>query len=232
MSDQSSGHKGHIDQPTPPPNFNMLAGSYRWLECLTFGPFLARTRSTFLPQMADRRNALILGDGDGRFTARLLCANPAVHVHAVDSSAAMLRALIRRARPHAARVMTELADARTWRPGAGAGPYDAVFTHFFLDCLTTAEIQAAAEILRPFLAHSAVWVVSEFAVPPSRFGRFVARPLIWGLYQVFAALTGLAVRTLPDHACALQAAGFALKERQTRLAGLLVSELWCAASDT
>lgn len=211
---------------TPPPNFNRLAGAYRWLEYFTFGPWLARARFAFLPRLAQCRNALILGDGDGRFTARLLGANPTVRIHAIDASPAMLRALMRRAGPHAGRVLTEVADARLWRPANGIPPYDAIFTHFFLDCLTTAEIESMAEALRPSLSHSAAWVVSEFAVPSGLFGRVVARPLIWGLYRVFGALTGLTVRALPDHHRALRAAGFALRERQTRLAGLLISELW------
>ena len=224
--------KRHARESAAPPNFNRLAGAYRWLEYFTFGPWLARTRFTFLPRLANCRNALVLGDGDGRFTARLLGANPTIRIHAIDASPTMLRALVRRAGPHADRVATQVADARLWRPdqdGDWDQPYDAIFTHFFLDCLTTTEIQSMAETLRPFLLPCAVWVVSEFAVPRGLFGQFIARPLIWCLYRVFAALTGLTVRALPDHARALQAAGFGLNERQTRLAGLLVSELWRAA---
>ncbi len=86
-----------------------------------------------------------------------------------------------------------------------------------------------AETVRPSLSPAAIWVVSEFAVPPGWFGDCVARPLVWVLYRVFGALTGLTVRTLPDHESALQAAGFTLLERQTRLAGLLVSEIWSTA---
>jgi ubiquinone/menaquinone biosynthesis C-methylase UbiE len=216
-----------------PPNFDRLAGPYRWLEYLTFGPWLARTRCAFLPQLAECQNALVLGDGDGRFTARLLIANSTVRVHAIDASPAMLRALVRCAGPHAARISTQLADARFWRPERielRDQEYDAICTHFFLDCLTTTEIQSMAKAVRPLLSPSAVWVVSEFAIPRGLFGRFLARPLLWGLYRVFGVLTGLTVRTLPDHELALRVAGFSLRERQTGLAGLLVSELWSPVS--
>jgi len=226
MSTISNLRTRHGAQPSPPANFNPLAGPYRWLEYMTFGPWLARARFAFLPQLTNCRNALVLGDGDGRFTARLLRSNRSVRVHAVDASPAMLRALVRRAGPHSARVVTEVADLRGWSPSPENRPFDAIFTHFFLDCLTTAEIQSMAETLRPSLAPSAVWVVSEFAVPPGVFGRFIARPLVWGLYRAFAALTGLTIRRLPDHDFALGAAGFVLRESQTRLAGLLVSQLW------
>jgi SAM-dependent methyltransferase len=168
------------------PNFNRLAGPYRWMERLTFGPCLAWCRFAFLARAASCRHALVLGDGDGRFAARLLRANPHIHIDAVDASSSMLRALNENAGPHAARVRTHLADARQWHPAAGS-PYDLVVTHFFLDCLTTL---------------SAL------------------------LYRSFRQLTGLTVRTLPDHPTALRSAGFTLIERRPRLAGLLVSELW------
>jgi ubiquinone/menaquinone biosynthesis C-methylase UbiE len=207
------------------PNFNRLAGPYRWMERLTFGPCLAWCRFAFLARAASCRHALVLGDGDGRFAARLLRANPHIHIDAVDASSSMLRALNENAGPHAARVRTHLADARQWHPAAGS-PYDLVVTHFFLDCLTTDEIQSVATRLRSTLSPTGVWIVSEFAIPPNWYGRLVARPLIALLYRGFGQLTGLTVRTLPDHPTALRSAGFTLIERRPRLAGLLVSELW------
>ena len=210
------------------PNFNRLAGIYRWMEWFTFGPFLHRCRCTFLSRLAHSEDALILGDGDGRFTARLLRANPQIRILAIDGSSAMLRALTRRAGTHGTRVQTQLADIRAWQPESrpDAPPVDLVVTHFFLDCLTTSEVHSLAARLRPAVLPSAKWLVSEFAVPRGWFGSLVARPLVRTLYEVFALLTGLTVRTLPDHASALVSAGFTLVERRTHLAGLLVSELW------
>ena len=207
-----------------PPDFNRLARLYRWMELITFGPFLARARFTFLQKLTVSRRALILGDGDGRFTARLLRANPDIQIDAVDASPAMLRTLLRRAGSNAARVRTYLADARTFQPPNP--PYDLIVTHFFLDCLTTAEVQSLAATLRRSAAPHAQWLVSEFAVPSTVFGRLVAAPLIRSLYLAFALLTGLTLRTLPDHPAALAQSGFVLQTQCPHLAGLLVSELW------
>ena len=57
------------------------------------------------------------------------------------------------------------ADARTFHPPNP--PYDLIVTHFFLDCLTTAEIQSLAATLRAARRPQALWLVSEFAVPPT-----------------------------------------------------------------
>jgi ubiquinone/menaquinone biosynthesis C-methylase UbiE len=227
-----------------PPNFNRLATAYRWMEFLSFGPWLALTRRTFLFTIANCRCALILGDGDGRFSASLLHANPAITLLAVDGSQAMLRALLRRAGPLGIRVHTEQADIRDWQPPiltrdslhpqvsptqTVRPPFDLVVTHFFLDCLNNNEVLALALKIRRVVTPGALWLVSEFAIPPGWFGRCFARPLIACLYAAFGLLTGLAVCRLPDHTSALHKAGFKLRERRTRLAGLLIAELWTVA---
>jgi hypothetical protein len=213
------------------PNFNSLARLYRWMEFLTFGPWLSFTRRTFVSHLTHSRRALVLGDGDGRFTARLLRANRGVIIDAVDASGAMLQRLLRRAVPHGDRVSVHLADARGWQPSeTNLDPCcDLIATHFFLDCLTQAEVESLATRLRSAVSPTAHWVISEFAIPADWFGRLVARPLVAILYVSFGLLTGLTVRSLPDHASALRQAGFDLQERRTRLAGLLIAELWCVS---
>ena len=211
------------------PGFDRLAKLYLWMEFVTFGPLLAACRTSFLAEMKSARRALVLGDGDGRFTAALLRENQQVRVTAVDASEAMLNQLVRRAGANADRVSVHWADARGWKPEDSEpenGPYDLVATHFFLDCLSTEECRALAVKLRGAVSPSAAWIVSEFAVPEGAFGQLVAGPLVWLLYRAFAVLTGLRVRTLPDYHSALREAGFALLKSRGRLRGLLVSEMW------
>lgn len=207
------------------PNFDRLARVYRWMEWASFGPFLWWCRCTFLTEMGACRRALVLGDGDGRFTARLLETNQAVQVDAVDASAAMLRALVGGAGRHAARVRMVCGDVRELQPAPSAS-YDLVVTHFFLDCLSSEEVRVLAERVRGAVTPRAKWVVSEFAVPEGLFGGWVARPVVGGLYWAFGWLTGLGQRRLPEYGAELRAAGFGLVERRKRLGGLLVSEVW------
>lgn len=205
-------------------NFNGLARVYRWLEWFTFGSILWRCRCAFLGEMKNRRAALVIGDGDGRFTARLLECNSQVVVEAQDASEAMLHQLRLRAAGNINRVRTRLTDAR--RPNFLAGRFDLVATHFFLDCLTTSEVEALAVQIRGRLEPDAVWVISEFAVPDNLFGLLVARPLVSALYFAFGWLTGLTIRKLPEHHHALRTAGFVLRQQRKWFRGLLVSEVW------
>lgn len=206
------------------PSFNGLARVYRWMEWASFGPWLQYCRCAFLPSMMDRRKALILGDGDGRFTARLLRANPQIQIDVVDASSAMLNLLIRRAGKDGSRVHAECADIRNWRPSDDG--YDLIVSHFFLDCLTTHQIEDLADKLRRASIPLALWVISEFAIPQNVYGRWLARPLVAGLYRAFGVLTGLNNRQLPDHRTALSNSGLDLRANRQYLGGLLVSELW------
>jgi len=223
-------HSFHTQKRDAPPQFDRLAQFYRWMEYFSFGPLLMRCRIEFLPRLAHCRNALLIGDGDGRFTARLLETNHEIRVDAVDSSPAMLKALVRRARKSSSRLRTEVADARAWQP-CNSEPYDLIVTHFFLDCLTTDEVRSLAARVRAASTRNAIWLVSEFAVPQSIFGRIVARPLVFALYLAFGILTGLRIRTLPSYPAALAESGFRLANRRTRLWGLLASELWTLDQD-
>ena len=208
----------------PHPNFDFIARPYRWLEYLTFGLMLERCRFHFLPELKGTRRALVLGDGDGRFLARMLAANPLLQADAVDLSPAMLGLLQSRAARIGAgeRIALHCADARTFAP---SGSYSLIVTHFFLDCLTMEEVETLVSRLLPHLAPGARWVVSEFAVPSGAFS-VPANCIVRTLYAAFRLLTGLRVRRLPDYSAVLGSAGLSLIAERRWLRGLLVSELW------
>jgi SAM-dependent methyltransferase len=212
-------------QPSTP-NFDGIAGLYRWMEYLTFGRALERCRTHFLPRLSDRRRALVLGDGDGRFLARMLTANPSLHADAVDTSAAMLYLLGRRAAAAsptgAARLRTHHASALGFATGSTC---DLVVTHFFLDCLAQSEVNLLARELARHASPTALWLFSDFRIPGTAM-HWPARILIRLLYFAFRLLTGLRTTALPDHAASLTAAGFTLAAQHISLAGILTTELW------
>jgi SAM-dependent methyltransferase len=211
---------------TSAPNFDRVARTYRWMEYATFGRSLERCREYFLPQLQGCRRALVLGDGDGRFLARLLAANPHLRADAVDTSRAMLHLLECRAkklsRDAGARLRTHQTSALTFSPPRS---YDLVVTHFFLDCLTQSELDAFCTRIAPHLEPGALWVISEFRIPTGVVHR-PSRILVRLLYLAFRLLTALRVCKLPDHTTALAAAGFTRIKQHLSLGGLLTSELW------
>ena len=206
-------------------NCDPLAPWYRWLEYAGFGRALERRRLAFLDTMSTARRVLVLGDGDGRFLAAFLRANPHAEVDAVDNSAAMLaRARQRVSDADLLRIRFHHADALEWRPPAAG--YDLIVTHFFLDCLTDGELRPLATRLAACATPDARWIVSEFRQPARGLAAWHAHLWITGLYAFFGLVTGLRVRRLPDHAAALAAAGFRPERETLARFGLLTSQCW------
>lgn len=211
---------------TGEPNFNRIAKPYRWLEYLTLGWALERCRLHFLPELLQQRNALVLGDGDGRFLAALMAANINLQANAVDSSADMLHFLRKRCEASASDAFTRLRiqhlSALSFIP---TGSYDLVATHFFLDCLSQSDVEALILRIVPTLTPGALWVISDFRIPPG-FMRLPARIIVRFLYLAFRILTGLRTTRLPDYATPLAQAGLTRMKRHFSLVGLLTTELW------
>lgn len=213
---------------TPEPNFDLIARPYRWLEYLTLGRTLERCRTHFLPLLPERRSALVLGDGDGRFVTSLLVQNPHLHADALDTSATMLKLLIRRAHTQATnaanRLQTHHTNALTFTP---VTTYDLIATHFFLDCLPQIQVDQLIANLSQHLQPHALWLISDFRIPAGPM-QPIARIFVRSLYLAFRILTGLRTTRLPDHATPLANAGFTRIAHHHFLAGLLTTELWQA----
>jgi SAM-dependent methyltransferase len=202
-------------------NCDRIARAYRWLEYAAFGGELERRRLCFLPEVAGTRRALLLGDGDGRFLARLMRQNRELTADTIDSSSRMLE--LARARAGGERVTYHHDDALL--APLPRAEYDLIVTHFFLDCLEECDMETlvrrAAEAAQP----EAVWLISEFREP-----RW-ARLLLQGLYLFFRVTTGLKTRRLVDHRPVLARYGFRLMREEASRAGLLASELWVSVTN-
>ncbi len=204
-------------------NFNPIARPYRWLEYLTLGPTLQQTRTHYLPALTQQKSALILGDGDGRFLFQLLSQNPYLQAEVIDTSATMLHLLRHRCAPYANRLQTHHVNALTFHPEP-TKKYDLVVTHFFIDCLTQTDLETLITQITPHLTPQAIWLISDFRIPPSGPMRPIARAYIRSLYLTFRILTNLRVTALPDHTTPLTQSNFTRIAQQHRLGGLLTTE--------
>jgi SAM-dependent methyltransferase len=205
------------------PDFDRVAGAYRWAEYAALGPLLQQTRCHWLPRLKQARHALLLGDGDGRFLQRLLAQNTELTAVAVDGSERMLQLLSSRCSAFRQRVCLQQKDVSEVHVEPGT---DVVVTHFFLDCLTQPELDRLARRVADETDEGTLWLVSDFAIPSTPVLHVLARVYVRSLYFAFRVLTGLRVTSLPDVEGALQHAGFARLERHEKLSGLLYTELW------
>ncbi len=220
------------ESPMPPTSadeasFDLIARPYRYLEYLTLGRALERTRLHYLPALTQQKRALVLGDGDGRFLAALLAQNPTLHADTVDISAAMLTLLRQRCQAYADRLHTHQTSALAFNPPQHDQRYDLVVTHFFLDCLTQPELEALITRIAPMLSPKSLWLISDFRIPNGPL-RLPAKLLVRNLYLAFRIFTGLRTTRLPDHATPLIKASLTRIAHHQLLAGLLTTELWQA----
>lgn len=205
--------------------FDRVARIYQALEVAAFGRTLQRARTAYVNQLANSRDVLILGDGDGRFLQVLLCAAPHARVHSVDGSARMLQlAASRLSEANRSRVTFECADARHFTPNSSG--YDAVATLFFLDCFSTTDVRALISRLSQTLHAEGQWLFADFAIPPRGFSRLYATVVVAALYLFFRWRAGLEVQQLPPSEQLLVSAGFQCRDAREFRGGLIRSAVY------
>jgi SAM-dependent methyltransferase len=208
-------------------SFDTLAPFYRGLEAVTAGGILQRCRTAFLAEAAGCQQALLLGEGPGRFLAELLRSNRHVEVVCVEQSRRMIQEARRAVERHGldeARVTFVEKDALAWQPPSAV--FDLVATHFFLDCFRRDELEGLVARLATSATAGARWLLADFRLPERGWQRWRARTVLALLYGFFRCVTGLSASQLTPPDGFLEAAGFRLARRRMANFGLAHSDLW------
>ncbi len=202
-------------------SFDFVAPFYRQLETLVFGAQLQAARCAFVRQISGAKHALVVGDGDGRFLAELLRAQPALEVDYLDASARMLA--LAGARVASARVRFLHGDLlATALPRAR---YDLIATHFFLDCFAEKSLGTVVDKLSAAATEDAVWLIADFRETRRCFGRL----LLAAMHLFFRVIAGIEARRLVDYEPLLRAQGFHLTSETISPNELVRSQCWARA---
>jgi spermidine synthase len=206
-----------------------LAPLYRWIEYAAFGRALELRRFAFLPHIASARRVLILGEGDGRTLERLLTVAPIARFDVVEISPEMI-ALARKRTGNSGRIAFRCGDARTenWT----TEHFDAIVTHFFLDCFSEADASRLIRQLANALTPGGMWLVGEFAIPNTRWRRLHAQLWVWTMYRFFRITTGLSAKSLPPIEALMTDAGMLRVKQEKQRNGLIISEIWRHATSS
>jgi SAM-dependent methyltransferase len=207
-------------------SFDLLAPHYRWLEAVLAGPRLQRVRTTWIGELAGCRHLLVAGVGHGPALPLILRSHPGLRITCVDASAGMLaqaESRARRAGADLSRLTFVHAALPGWQPAAR---FDAVATHFFLDCFPPEQLRAVVAQLAALATPDARWIVSDFTLPPRGVRRLRAQAVHALMYGFFRRVTRLPARRLTPPDPLLAAAGFRLAGRRTSEWGLLQADLW------
>lgn len=207
-------------------NADPLAHWYRWIEYAAFGKALERSRFTFLHHLQASQRILILGEGDGRTLQQVLNIAPNAHIEVVESSSAMASlAQSRITNSYAThRVKFTIGDARSmnWQPES----YDAIVTHYFLDCFSTSDAQSLVTRLSEALRPNGVWLIAEFSLPHRGWRRWHAYFWLAAMYRFFRWTTGIQTQTLPPVDQLLGDIHLNLIARRELRADLISTSVW------
>lgn len=195
-------------------SFDRLARSYQTLERTCFGSALQSARESCLPYLSSCERGLLIGDGDGRFSSKLLESNRRIRIDSIDISPAMLAIARKRAGDNANRLSCMQADAVDYQYPKSA--YDFIGLHFCLDCFEQQEVDRLIGSLAAALQQNGIVAYSDFCDRAPWQG-FVVRLL----YFCFRATTGLKARRLPS---VVWPQGFARVARSEFRGGLVFSE--------
>lgn len=208
-------------------SFELLAPHYTWLEVVLAGRRLQRSRTAWLEALEGCREILIAGIGHGHFLRRCAARFPDAQITAVDSSRGMLRqaeARLRRA-GRISRPPTFLCEVLPqWQPPPAA--FDAIVTHFFLDCFAPPELNAVVAGLARAARPRVRCLVADFTVPPAGMSRVRARLVHRLMYTFFRRTARVRARCVTDPDDQLRGQGFTLSGRKTMEWGMLRSDVW------
>ena len=173
------------------PGFDRIATVYEPLERLSFSDHLQQARRFCLPHVRRCRRGLLLGDGDGRFSAALLESAPRIQLDSIDLSSRMLQLAQHRAGANRDRITPLNRDALQY--AYPADTYDFIGLHFCLDCFS----QKAIDTLLPQLERS-LRSGGRIAYSDFQGHRYWQRTVVAALYLCFRAGAGLKTRSLPE----------------------------------
>ncbi|MBC2605997.1 class I SAM-dependent methyltransferase [Pelagicoccus albus] len=198
------------------PNFDSLARIYHPLERITFAGKLEAARTFCIPLVSECQNALLIGDGDGRFSTELLNANRSVKILSIDISSRMLQVAKERAGNHANRLAIKNADALKFDYPVGA--FDFIGLHFCLDCFEQSEVDDLLPKLAKSLKPNGLLAHTDF-----RSDTVWQKAIVRLLYFSFWLGAGLRANKLP---IVKWTGEFSLESRRRSLGGLITSDLW------
>lgn len=208
-------------------SFDRLAPHYTWMETLLAGPLLQRSRTAWLDALAPCPRILIAGVGHGHFLRSCRERFPRATITSVDASRGMLERAKRRVpagRGTASGLSFVHAELPHWRPPAET--FDAIVTHFFLDCFPPDELPAVIAALAQAARPQACWLIADFTIPRRGLARQRARLVHAMMYAFFNRVAAVRARRVTDPAPFLAANGFAVVGRKSASWGLLQSDLW------
>jgi ubiquinone/menaquinone biosynthesis C-methylase UbiE len=215
--------------------YSRTADLYRLIEACTIGPSLQRARIAqigTLAQSSPVTNALLIGEGDGRFLAEFVQRFPAAKITVIDESERMLQLARKRLRKRGLDLnRVEFITADIGQHALPDHYYDVIVTHFFFDNFLISDVADMMAHLNRAAAPNANWLIADFFIPKSGWRRYRARIWLRLLYIFFGISAAVPTRQLPQTEEMLRKHGFQQRQRETFCGELIYSTLLASPNE-
>jgi ubiquinone/menaquinone biosynthesis C-methylase UbiE len=208
-------------------NFDALSRHYRWMEAVAAGGKLQKCREEYLNEIYGCKNALLVGEGHGRFLEVFIRANPTASITFIDSSKGMIEVAkdrLQRKGLDERRVKFIHVDAMS--QDFGENVFDLVVTNFFLDCFDESQLEVLISKLARSLKQGGQWMLADFCKPDKGWKRLRAVIIIKLMCVFFDIATQLRVNDLLSPDKILKKNGMQLLKRTRYEWDLLKADLW------
>jgi ubiquinone/menaquinone biosynthesis C-methylase UbiE len=207
-------------------SFDNLAKAYIYLERLTFGHQLERSRHHGLKALKPNKGqrCLILGPGDGRFSSLALARNPKFQIDSIERSPKMQKQTNARIRTLGESCINRYRhianDVRQY--SFPDSEYDIVVAQYFLDCFKSIDANRLLEKFALTLKPGGKLVYADFTIPQEIPAKWIATGIVKLLYLCFRLATDIQTNRLPE---LIWPESLKLISSETRLRGLVTSTI-------
>ncbi len=199
-------------------NFNFIAPFYDSLARLVFGKSIRQAQLTFLSEVEEGDEVLILGGGTGKILTALDNLNRKIQITYIDKSAKMIE-LSQRRGPFKNLTVQYICGDHTL---ISDKKYDVIITQFFLDVFDRSNLEGVVDCLYRSLKMSGYWIYADFInsdLPRHR--------LLLKLMHLFFRLTAnLQSMQLLDHQKTLENHGLKIMSKKYFYKSMIVSALF------
>ena len=167
------------------PDFNRIASFYDLLKKIVFQSSLDKASFSFLEDIPENSQILILGGGSGALLSYLKKSQKVIYI---EKSSAMIELAAKR--KFNCSVEFVEADIMEYKFNAN---FDAVITPFILDCFSVTSLLVLMDELKHQLKNNGLWLQADF-YPQNKFHKFFIKVM----YVFFWISAGLRIKAVPD----------------------------------
>jgi SAM-dependent methyltransferase len=193
---------------------------------LLAGSRLHTSRTRYLPAISNAKRILLLGEGHGRFLCEVVETCADAEIVCLDSSRKMLSEARKVLGVNVENHSVTFLETDALRHEFPHEYYDAVATHFFLDCFRGDQLAKLVPRIAGALVPGGAWLLADFCLPAHGPRRWRAALNLKVMYHFFRAVTALPASCLTQPDPYLADNGLALIQRECIDWDFIHTDLW------